>query len=304
MANLVIRGHATRGKEVIEILEMLGGRNASYSGLSLRHYYYINECGYVTGTIEISNNKTFIIYTLEEFLEKFPYKIGDKVFARGSAGEITDMKWQGDSFFTTKEEGEVVYTVILDTEEEITFSVEDLRLYKEETFGECIAKTIDICLFGEQEKMEEQIKIDIPKGYEIASIDANQVLLKKVESKYPKTYEECCKVLNISKSSTLYVESESKGTVTNCAYSCSLVHKLGNFRKLLICRDAYWKLAENWKPNWSDNNIKYIITIAENKIYTDVSYIFNSILSFPTEEMRDRFCENFKSLIEQCKELL
>lgn len=27
MANLAIRGHATRGKEVIEILEMLGGEN-------------------------------------------------------------------------------------------------------------------------------------------------------------------------------------------------------------------------------------------------------------------------------------
>lgn len=27
MANLAIKGHATRGKEVIEILEMLGGEN-------------------------------------------------------------------------------------------------------------------------------------------------------------------------------------------------------------------------------------------------------------------------------------
>jgi hypothetical protein len=28
------------------------------------------------------------------------------------------------------------------------------------------------------------------------------------------------------------------------------------------------------------------------------------ILAFPTEEMRDTFYENFKDLIEQCKELL
>jgi hypothetical protein len=30
----------------------------------------------------------------------------------------------------------------------------------------------------------------------------------------------------------------------------------------------------------------------------------NTILAFPTEEMRDEFYENFKYLIEQCKELL
>jgi hypothetical protein len=30
----------------------------------------------------------------------------------------------------------------------------------------------------------------------------------------------------------------------------------------------------------------------------------NVVLSFPTEEMRDIFYENFKELIEECKELL
>ena len=35
-----------------------------------------------------------------------------------------------------------------------------------------------------------------------------------------------------------------------------------------------------------------------------VKVVWNSILSFPTEEMRDEFYNNFKDLIEQCKELL
>jgi hypothetical protein len=37
MAKLAIRGHATRGKEVIEILEMLGGK--SYTGLAYKGSY-------------------------------------------------------------------------------------------------------------------------------------------------------------------------------------------------------------------------------------------------------------------------
>ena len=32
--------------------------------------------------------------------------------------------------------------------------------------------------------------------------------------------------------------------------------------------------------------------------------VYNHILSFPTEEMRDAFYENFKDLIELCKEFL
>lgn len=36
----------------------------------------------------------------------------------------------------------------------------------------------------------------------------------------------------------------------------------------------------------------------------DGLYESNVILDFPTKEMRDTFYENFKELIEECKELL
>ena len=38
--------------------------------------------------------------------------------------------------------------------------------------------------------------------------------------------------------------------------------------------------------------------------YEDSIVVVDCGLSFPTEEMRDAFYENFKDLIEQCKELL
>ena len=63
MANLAIKGHATRGKEVIETLEMLGGREVGYNGLCSQYYYYIDEYGNIAGTTELSNSKTFVTET-------------------------------------------------------------------------------------------------------------------------------------------------------------------------------------------------------------------------------------------------
>jgi hypothetical protein len=51
-----------------------------------------------------------------------------------------------------------------------------------------------------------------------------------------------------------------------------------------------------------DTKDKYIIRRAKEEILK--GYNISSVLEFPTPEMRDAFYENFKDLIEQCKELL
>lgn len=294
MSRLAIRGHATRGKEVIETLEMLGGENKHHINTLEENLLYKIRKGDNVIIATYPNSDSSSTFTLEEFLEKFPYKVGDKVIYKSEVQRISNMKWDCDL-------NKVIYTMNTACGIYDCYDVSWIKPYKEKTFIKCVEKPIDICLFGEQKTMKEQIKIDIPKGYEIASIDANQVLLKRIRPKYPKDFDECCYTLEACVEA--YFDHEGDNPYSN-DYEQELEHKLICLRKLLICRDAYWKLAENWKPNWSDNNIKYIITIAENKIYTDVSYIFNYVLSFPTEEMRDKFCENFKALIEQCKELL
>ena len=84
------------------------------------------------------------------------------------------------------------------------------------------------------------------------------------------------------------------------------------FYKLLICRDAYWKiygedmgLDKSWEPDWKNTkNVKYGITLYDDTITKMYLRNENVILAFPTEEMRDAFYVNFKDLIEQCKELL
>jgi hypothetical protein len=110
---------------------------------------------------------------------------------------------------------------------------------------------------------------------------------------YPKTYEECCEMLNTINSGN------------PCIVLSYLGRPISSLAKLIIIRDAYWKIAGDWKPNWiNPDNTYYTITIKCNEICKSQGHRHNTILAFPTEEMRNAFHENFKDLIENCKELL
>ena len=146
-----------------------------------------------------------------------------------------------------------------------------------------------------------------PSGYQFVDencnvINAMKIVLEKKKKEYPKTYEECCEVLNYKPD--FYDEDK----ILIYGYMSG---ELRSFQKLLVCRDAYWKLygeemglGKPWEPDWADTEIKYCIANSSIGIKKSNTYDFTRILSFPTEEMRDAFYENFKKEIEICKELL
>ena len=128
-------------------------------------------------------------------------------------------------------------------------------------------------------------------------INTTKIVLEKKKKEYPKTYEECCKVMNY------------------CCNPISVktIHKeelIRKFQFLILYRDAYWKiygkengLEKPWEPNKDD--IIFGISRIGGLIERFDDVLGNShILEFPTEEMRDAFYENFKEEIESCKELL
>ena len=151
--------------------------------------------------------------------------------------------------------------------------------------------------------------IILPDGYIFKDengnvINATKIVLEKKKKEYPKTYEECCKIL---------------GDVTAACWSGYKCGVLGALNKLLICRDAYWKIAgeemglgKPWEPDWKNSeerrycivNIEGDINLPEKILTKWILKVTNKILVFPTEEMRDAFYENFKELIETVKELL
>lgn len=274
MVNLAIKGHSTRGSEVIALLNMLGGKEKDmYRGTEESWVYTINEEGFIEWDFPCDR---YAVYSLEKFLEKFPYKVGDKVISPVSHNihTIESMHWNGNEiYYDTVGEGF-----------NASYTAKYLQPYKE------------------QEETMKEIKIDIPKGYEFTGVDDNnqQVVLTKIQPQYPATYEECCMVLN------------KRTFLSFDGLSLEEVGLYKPFIKLMRCRNAYWKIAgeqmglgKPWKPDWED----------ETEIYYTISYDgvnikrYNNIdvyskLAFPTEEMRDAFYDNFKDLIEECKELI
>lgn len=312
MATLAIKGHPTRGKEIIEILKMLGGKNPmGWSGSIQGVFYFVDVDEDINVIIDTSKNLyKYELYTLEGFFKEFPYKVGDKVVVseRGIVVEITGMSWRNGR--------EIIYETLFKDDCYECFSADELQPYKEQESMEeqtylnpKVNKEIEEIkenLTKLKEIMKGTIKMDsaemggerfivpIPKGYEFVGVDDDnqQVVLEKIKPQYPKTYDECCVVLG-----------------TDCENLCLgyAEELLDNLQSLLICRDAYWKLAGDelglgkpWKPDWNDLNPPvHCVVIGDNGLRR-----LSHILAFPTEEMRDAFYENFKSLIEQCKELL
>ena len=148
----------------------------------------------------------------------------------------------------------------------------------------------------------------ILQDYELSQ-EGDKWFAVKRKPKYPTTYEECCRIMGIE---YLYIK-KNENTYSASNYRNNLVC---DFIYLLICRDAYWKIAGDWKPSWDKcTGEKYCIAGFLNDLWgesradkhyfanTESEY-YNRILSFPTEEMRDAFYENFKELINECKELL
>ena len=176
-------------------------------------------------------------------------------------------------------------------------TVETLNNKTNKAIFETNAQACDIMNDIIKKDMKE-IKIDIPNGYKFFGIDDNKIVLTKKQSQYPKTYVECCKILNYNLNNDIVA-----------GYKYSL---LENIQKLLICRDAYYKIAgeqmgldKSWEPDWSNyENIKYIVGGYDGEIGYDQNHHIHKILAFPTTEMRDAFYENFKELINECKELL
>ena len=150
--------------------------------------------------------------------------------------------------------------------------------------------------------------IACPDGYEFydenGNLIGNKVMMRPKKPKYPNNFDDCF--------NTVADELNDNKDVEYFEYKYDLLDK---FKQLLICRNAYWKIAgeelemgEPWEPKLG-NYIHYSINFY---LYND-SFILhkgeysssdNRILVFPSEEMRDAFYENFKDLIEYCKELL
>ena len=216
------------------------------------------------------------------------FKVGDKVILDPYPCTVTDVHWR-DSLHG------FVYTVR---------GTDFGKIVKEDdlVFDESPTPSID--------KIIKTIKADwdnfknrynIPNDYHFVDKDGNEIniseiVLEKKKKEYPKTYEECCKVLGIG---------------INGHYTAGYKsNTLSIFQNLLICRNAYWKLAGEemglGKP-WENSKFEIVYGICRDEgiiVKRDDYWGDTHAFEFPIREVRDAFKENFGPDIEICKELL
>ena len=318
MKKLAIKGHETRGREVIEILEMLGGNNTAQCwGVLPNRIYVIYDSGNIGDIDSIEHSPDYQVYTLEQFLEKFPYRVGDKVTVKEGDKKyyfISKMTWNGTLMrYDAFQPGHTNYLYNYEAEKLQPYKERETRYLVEkankqleeikkvlESAKEIIEEKTDTAFAPDlkgQDYSGKRFGYKMPNGYEFECVRKNEIILKPIEPKYPKTYEECCKIIDY------YLKG-----ITIIGYKTSL---LENFQQLLICRDAYWKIAgeqmgldKSWKYDCTNGYYTPAIIYRGGFIQKVEIYTRNAILVFPTEEIRDAFYENFKELIELCKELL
>lgn len=367
---LAILGHKTRSEEVIELLKMLGGRDVfGFSCTKTDQFFHVSpNDGYVYWDYNepsIVENK-FEVFTLEKFLEKFPFKVGDfvRIPEYESEVRICKMKWCPLS-------KHIEYLVYRNDDEE-WYTAKELLEYNDHPnktrdckkcglhFGSvrCFAmdcphnkpksyavglkdgKVIDCnCITNKKTDMNKNNRevinmtketitpppditanvidknncdIACPDGYEFydenGNLIGNKVMMRPKKPKYPTSYSDCCDILGFKNRN----KTEQQFLNSCDLYDFELMTKLS---MLKVCRDAYWKIAgeelelgKPWKPQFG----KYIHYNINFYLYKNGFVLHkgeyhspdNRILVFPTEEMRDTFYENFKDLIEYCKELL
>ena len=309
---LAIKGHSTRGKEVIELLKMMGGKDSNDFKCSNpnRFYHILNE-HVCWGYIEFEEIDKYEIFTLEEFLEKYPFKVGDKVYIKvdPNANCLGYDKMYGviESAMWVEKFGHVIYKL---KDYNGIFYKEELHPYKEEVsmddnklpskyYEETQSKRdIDKSEFIIKHmilpnKVDDKLEYEIIDGYEFDKVENNKIILKPIKPKYPTTYDDCCDILNADE----FVEYEL----------------MANFPKLINARNTYWKIAgeemgldKPWEPDWGgfSEDSYPTITKCNGRIVKTSIYTHDCPFAFPSAEMRDAFYENFKGLIEQCKELL
>ena len=295
--NIAIRGQG-EGQKIITLLENLGGTNFySLTGNSENTYYYIKSDGkiwYIFFDDMLLDE--WQLYTYDSFKEKYPFIVGNMVTVQG---------WRDPGYVISSyiKESQVFYDIVFNDKHKSMargVCVECIKFYNHPNNSILTIK----------ENMKSNIEFDLEKySYEVKD---GKLIINEIKSKYPKTYEKCCEVLGISYRAQLsYTYSNVEH---NNIYLTKEKHLLDAFMKLRIYRNAYWKIAgeemdldKPWDSTYGYGEWGYWIgySINENKTYLQDSRILvNHTLVFPTEEMRDAFYENFKDLIEQCKELL
>lgn len=147
--------------------------------------------------------------------------------------------------------------------------------------------------------------IEIPEGFELEKISDTEYRIVKAE--LPNTWEEFCETHDvtpqervIANASILVPPYESKRKrdkridrdyLPNQNYAEAILALC----QLIQLRDCY---RQGWKPDWTDASNKYCISFHSDSYAQIENISLHNIFSFQSEEIRNKFLDNFKDLLE------
>ena len=97
---------------------------------------------------------------------------------------------------------------------------------------------------------DKTITIEIPKGYRFKERLYDKFVFEKINER-PTNINEASEILGL-------------GMFEHERYRNEQLYTL---RELLLFRDAWWKMADDWKPDWNEETDKFTISNKCNKIY-------------------------------------
>ena len=288
---LAFKGTSANADKLNEILISLGGHNSGYK-ICNGYFYYIDDYNNITGTTELSEYCEWKIFTYEEFIKKYPYKINDLVDRNLDYVSciIKNMRWNSDKCC-------IEYFLKDLNSNNLGWHIADCFINHKDYRGCNTDDDVVSGIYLNDTDYADEVELWLG-NYEIEVRDGKTYAVKK-KSVYPKTYDECYDEDN-TELHFIYVDKNERDLYES-------------FIQLIRCRNTYWKMAgeqmgldKPWEsPLPSLFETVYCIRRKNNEIIKG-SYRGgkSEILEFPTTEMRDAFYDNFKELIEHCKELL
>ena len=154
----------------------------------------------------------------------------------------------------------------------------------------------------------KEFKIQVPEGYEIDRENSTfeKIVFKKVDD-LPKSWEELefidgffvsslSDIAKIGNNTTNDENNKNVFPTKEEAEACLALAQLCQLRN---------RYNDGWKPDWKDDNqFKWCIDFFQDVVRKTAVLFVRRTLTFKTEELRDKFLENFRELIETAKPLL
>lgn len=151
--------------------------------------------------------------------------------------------------------------------------------------------------------MEKELKIEVPQGYEIdlQKSTFEKIIFKKIPEN-PKTWEEYCKLTkgscsNYANATTNMVYKDRHTGAYNEFTTKERAEQFIALGKLLQLRD-YWTKRSEFKDAIG------VFTLSGGIIVTHEFDIDDYALTFPTQEMADKFINCFRDLILKASPLV